>query len=231
MTSNPPIFCAIDTNDKDHALSLCDQIAGTNIGIKLGLEFFNSLGPQAVKEIQDHYPNIPVFLDLKYHDIPNTVAGAIRSVTKVVKPAYLNVHAAGGRDMMIAAKEACPADTKLIAVTMLTSLSEDNIKEVGYEPSIQDRVVQMAKLTQECGLNGVVCSSHEIDLIRNACGEEFSLMVPGIRPAGSDKGDQQRIMTPKEAMEKGATHLVIGRPITKADNPAEAAQDILNSLS
>jgi len=231
MHTNTPIFCAIDKADKNAALKLCEQIAPLGIGIKLGLEFFNAFGTQAVKEIQDQFPNVPIFLDLKYHDIPNTVAGAIRAVTQHVKPAYLNVHAAGGREMMMAAKAACPDNMKLIAVTILTSLDENAINEVGYKEGLSDRVIQMAKLTKECGLDGVVCSSHEIEKIRNNCGEDFALMVPGIRPAGSAQGDQKRIMTPRDAMDKGATHLVIGRPITQAESPATAAKDILESLS
>lgn len=227
---NTPIFCAIDKASKQDALNICKAIAPLGIGIKLGLEFFNALGAQTVKEIQEAFPTVPIFLDLKYHDIPNTVAGAIRAVTQHVQPAYLNIHAAGGREMMMAAKAACPKETKLLAVTMLTSLDETAISEVGYVDGLSDRVVQMAKLTKECGLDGVVCSSHEIELIRDACGDDFILMVPGIRPIGSNAGDQKRIMTPREAMDKGATHLVIGRPITQAVNPAQAAQDILKDL-
>ncbi len=230
-TSSIPIFCAIDKANKKDALVLCETIASLGIGIKLGLEFFNALGVQAVEEIQDQFPNIPIFLDLKYHDIPNTVASAIRAVTQHIQPAYLNVHAAGGREMMMAAKAACPKNTRLLAVTMLTSLDETAIGEVGYKEGLSNRVIQMAKLTQECGLDGVVCSSHEIELLRQECGKDFTLMVPGIRPVGSHKGDQKRTMTPREALDKGATHLVIGRPITQVANPAQAAQDILNSLS
>jgi len=224
-----PIFCAIDKPDLQTALDLCAQLPD-GIGIKLGLEFFNALGIHGLKEIEKQFPNIPIFLDLKYHDIPNTVAGAIRAVTKEFTPAYMNVHAAGGLEMMRAAKEACPEGTRLLAVTILTSLNEEAIAQVGYKEGVKDRVLQMAKLTQEAGLDGIVCSSHEIELIRENCGEDFALMVPGIRPAGADKGDQKRIMTPKEAMDKGATHLVIGRPISQNDNPNQSAKDILNSL-
>ena len=229
--TNTPIFCAIDKASKEDALKLCETIAPLGIGIKLGLEFFNSLGAQTVKEIQDQFPTVPVFLDLKYHDIPNTVAGAIRAVTQHVKPAYMNVHVAGGREMMTQAKAACPTGTKLLAVTILTSLDETAINEVGYKENLSDRVIQMAKLTKECGLDGVVCSSHEIEKIRAECGDDFILMVPGIRPTGSNIGDQKRIMTPAEAIDKGANHLVIGRPITQADKPANAAKDIIDSLS
>lgn len=228
--TKPIIYCAIDKPDLDAALKLCAEITGEGLGIKLGLEFFNALGLHGLKNIQNAYPDMPIFLDLKYHDIPNTVASAIRAVTKGFTPAYLNVHAAGGKEMMKAAKAACPSETKLLAVTILTSLDETAITEVGYKENVRERVVQMAKLTQESGLDGVVCSSHEIEAIREVCGKDFVLMVPGIRPAGSDIGDQARIMTPKEAMDKGATHLVIGRPISQADDPAKAAKEIMASL-
>lgn len=231
MTNNiSPVFCAIDKPDMAGALRLCEAITKAGVNIKLGLEFFNALGLQGVKEIQDKFPTLPIFLDLKYHDIPNTVAGAIRAVTFEFKPAYLNVHASGGLEMMKAAKAACPAETKLLAVTLLTSLDEEAINEIGYQDNVRERVIQLAKLTQEAGLDGVVCSSHEIEAIREACGNDFILMVPGIRPAGSDAGDQKRIMTPSDAMDKGATHLVIGRPITQADDPQIAATQILESL-
>ncbi len=224
------IFCAIDKPDLDSALTLCEQITQAGISIKLGLEFFNALGPQGIKTIQDKYPDLPIFVDLKYHDIPNTVAGAIRSLTAAIKPAYLNIHASGGLEMMKAAKAACPPETKLLAVTLLTSLDEQAIGEIGYHGSVRERVIGLAKLTQEAGLDGVVCSSHEIEAIREACGDDFILMVPGIRPAGSDTGDQKRVMTPKDALDKGATHLVIGRPISQSADPKQAALDILASV-
>lgn len=228
--NNTPIFCAIDKPDMGEAIRLCEAITKAGIGIKLGLEFFNALGIQGVKEIEKQFPDIPIFLDLKYHDIPNTVAGAVRAVTNNFKPAYLNVHASGGLEMMKAAKIACPPETKLLAVTLLTSLDEQAISEVGYQENVSERVIQLAKLAQQAGLDGIVCSSHEIEVIREACGPDFALMVPGIRPAGSDAGDQKRVMTPKEAMDKGATHLVIGRPITQADDPQQAAENILEDL-
>lgn len=227
----PKIFCSIDTPDIQRARDLIAMVLPGGCGIKLGLEFFNHGGPQAVYALMEESGHPPFFLDLKYHDIPNTVAAAIRSVTQHFKPAFLNVHAAGGLDMMKAARDACPAETKLLAVTMLTSLDEQAIAQVGYQPSLAERVVQMAQLTKEAGLDGVVCSAHEIKAIRAACGDEFVLMVPGIRPAGSDAGDQKRMMTPKDAIVAGATHLVIGRPITQADHPAQAAQDILASIA
>jgi len=231
MTHNlPPVFCAIDTPDFERAKNLIAQIAPSGCGVKLGMEFFNSFGPDGVKRIIDECDNPPIFLDFKYYDIPNTVAGAVRAASKL-GVAYLNVHASGGLDMMKAAKEACAPETKLIAVTILTSFDEESMKAAGYQAGVKDRVIQLAQLTQKAGLDGVVCSSHEIEALRATCGTDFALMVPGIRPAGSDANDQKRIMTPQEAMKKGATHLVIGRPITGADDPAKAALDIMKSLS
>lgn len=229
MTSLPKIYCAVDTPDLDKAKEIIEKISLAGVGVKLGLEFFNANGPQGVKDILESCGNPPIFLDLKYHDIPNTVAGAVHAASQL-GVTYLNVHASGGLDMMKAAKEACASGTKLIAVTLLTSIDQDEADRIGYQGSVSERVVALAKLTQEAGLDGVVCSSHEIEAIRATCGPDFALMVPGIRPAGSAANDQKRIMTPKEAMDKGATHLVIGRPITKADNPAKTAQDIMESL-
>ncbi|HPD82286.1 MAG TPA: orotidine-5'-phosphate decarboxylase [Alphaproteobacteria bacterium] len=226
----PPIFCAIDKPDPDAAIKLCEEIAPLGIGIKLGLEFFNALGLAGLKEIEKKFPDVPIFVDLKYHDIPNTVAGAVRAVTKDFKPAYLNVHASGGLEMMRAARDACPPETKLLAVTLLTSLDENAIHEIGYKDHLSERVIQLAKLTEKAGLDGVVCSSHEIHDIRLNCGNEFVLMVPGIRPGGSDTADQKRVMSPRDAMDVGATHLVIGRPITQAASPRKAAEEILGTL-
>jgi len=225
------IFCAIDTPDLARAENLVTSLTGLNIGIKIGMEFFNALGPQGVKLIGNACTDLPVFIDLKYHDIPNTVQGAVRAICDQVNPAYLNVHAAGGAEMMRAAKQVCATGTKLLAVTVLTSMDDDNLESVGQATPAADQVKRLAVLTQEAGLDGVVCSAHEIKMLRETCGPEFTLMVPGIRPAGAETGDQKRVMTPKNALEAGATHLVIGRPITQADDPAKAAQDILESLN
>ena len=230
MTINTKIFCAIDTADIEHACELSARIAPVTGGIKLGLEFFNAYGPAGIEKVLTAAPDAQLFIDLKFHDIPNTVAGAVRSICSNFSPAHLNVHAAGGRAMMEAAKAACGSNTKLLAVTLLTSLDDVAIEEIGYEAGLSARVEQMSKLTQDSGLDGVVCSAHEIATLRAACGDDFALMVPGIRPAGADQGDQKRVMTPKEALSAGATHLVIGRPITKAADPAQAAQKILESL-
>lgn len=229
-TISPKIFCAIDTNDLDQACALSKQIAPITGGIKLGLEFFNNFGPQGIERVLKAAPDAQLFIDLKFHDIPNTVAGAVRGICNNFAPAYLNVHASGGRAMMMAAKEACGAQTKLLAVTILTSLDDEAIKAAGYQAGISQRVEQMAALTKDAGLDGVVCSAHEIKRLREMCGADFALMVPGIRPKGSAQGDQKRVMTPKDALNAGATHLVIGRPITQADDPQMAAADILKDL-
>lgn len=235
MTKTPLIYTAIDTGDLERACTLSSALAPYT-GIKLGLEFFNAFGPQGIEKVLSAAPDAQLFIDLKFHDIPNTVAGAVRSICTHFTPAYLNVHASGGRAMMEAAAEACQktsnGKTRLLAVTILTALSEQDLIEIGYkEDGAQERVKAMALLTQSSGLDGVVCSSHEIGALRAACGTDFALMVPGIRPAGSEAGDQKRIMTPEKALQEGATHLVIGRPITQADDPAKAAQDILSTLS
>lgn len=230
MTTSPKIFCAIDTADLDHACALARDIAPVIGGIKLGLEFFNNFGPAGIERVLSEAPDAQLFIDLKYHDIPNTVAGAVRGICAQFSPAYLNVHASGGRAMMEAAREACGKDTKLLAVTLLTSLDSAAIKEVGYEGELTAHVEQLARLTQEAGLDGVVCSAHEIAHLRNTLGQDFALMVPGIRPAGAQAGDQKRVMTPTEALSAGATHLVIGRPITGASDPAQAAADILRDI-
>lgn len=226
----PLVFCAIDTDDLDHACVLTREVAPVTGGIKLGLEFFNNFGHAGIEKITQAAGSAQIFLDLKFHDIPNTVAGAVKGICRNFSPAYVNVHASGGLEMMQAARDACGKKTRLLAVTMLTSLDEAAIARVGYQSGLAARVSQMALLAQEAKLNGVVCSAHEIKDLREKCGKDFILMVPGIRPEGSAQRDQKRVMTPKQAMQAGATHLVIGRPITGTDNPAKAAQDILESL-
>lgn len=230
MTNTPKIFCAIDTADLDYACDLSAQIAPVTGGIKLGLEFFNNFGPTGIERVLKAAPDAQLFIDLKFHDIPNTVAGAVKGICRNFAPAYLNVHAGGGRAMMEAAKAACGADTKLLAVTILTSLDSAAISEIGYDADVAAQVERMALLTKQSGLDGVVCSAHEITRLRQACGDDFALMVPGIRPEGSAQSDQKRVMTPKQALGAGATHLVIGRPITGADDPAAAAENILDSI-
>lgn len=224
------IFCALDTSDVDAATALAERLVGHVGGIKLGKEFFTANGPDGVRKVIAC--GMPLFLDLKFHDIPNTVAGAVRA-SLPLHPAILNVHASGGRAMMTAAAEAVATqpETLLIAVTILTSLSDEDIAEVGYTGGTAESVVRLAKLTQASGLGGVVCSPKEISPIRDACGADFKLVVPGIRPAWAASGDQKRIMTPVDAIRAGADYLVIGRPITGADDPIDAAKRIADELA
>lgn len=225
-----PVFVAIDTTDLEYARALAERLKPHIGGIKLGLEFFSAHGPQGVRTFSDL--DLPVFLDLKFHDIPNTVAGAVRAAANLGVD-ILNVHAAGGPAMLKAAAEAARAvnpKTKVIAVTVLTSLADADLDLVGQRGPAADQVMRLASLTRECGLHGVVCSAHEIKALRTKLGEDFLLVVPGIRPKDADRGDQQRVMGPKEALDAGASLLVIGRPITAAPDPVEAARSIAASL-
>jgi orotidine-5'-phosphate decarboxylase len=225
-----PVFVALDTTDLDQARQLAASVRSSVGGLKVGLEFFNAHGPAGVQPFVDS--GLPVFLDLKYHDIPNTVAGAVRAAAKL-GVSILNVHAQGGSAMMRAALEAAKSvspSTKLIAVTMLTSLGDEDLPSLGLQPPVGDQVLRLAGLAQQCGLDGVVCSAHEIVRLRKELGPDFLLVVPGIRPAGSALGDQRRVMGPAEARDAGANILVIGRPITGASDPAGAARDIAQSL-
>ena len=229
MNTNP-VFVALDTTDSDYARQLAERVRPSVGGLKLGLEFFNAHGPDGVRPFLEM--GLPVFLDLKYHDIPNTVAGACRAAA-ALGVSILNVHAQGGAAMMRAALEAVKSvspSTRLIAVTMLTSLSDEDLPSVGLTPPVGDQVLRLASLTQQCGLDGVVCSAHEIATLRRELGPDFQLIVPGIRPEGSATGDQRRVMGPAQARDAGASVLVIGRPITAATDPAHAAREIAQSL-
>lgn len=227
-----PIFCALDTIDEARATSLARGLRGSVGGVKLGMEFFYARGPQGYHAVAE--AGLPVFLDLKLHDIPNTVAGGIRAVLPL-RPAIVNVHAAGGLAMMRAAAEAAQEAGRerplVIAVTVLTSLDETDLAATGVTGAPADHVLRLAHLAARAGLDGVVCSAHEIEGLRRELGPDFKLIVPGIRPAGSDIGDQKRIMTPAEALARGADVLVIGRPITGAADPREAAEAISASLA
>jgi orotidine-5'-phosphate decarboxylase len=226
-----PVFVAIDTADPAKARALAIA-AGPHVGgIKLGLEFFCRMGPEGVRQVAG---SRPLFLDLKLHDIPNTVAGGIRSVANL-EPYLVTVHAAGGKAMMRAAADAAAEAggrrIRLLGVTVLTSLDESDLQAVGQQGPAAAQAQRLAALAQESGLDGVVCSPHEVTLLRRQCGPDFILVVPGIRPVGVAKGDQKRVMSPGEAMLAGATHIVIGRPITAAANPERAARDIAESLA
>ena len=230
----PNVFAAIDTPDLEAAKRLAATLQDAGCGIKLGLEFFSAHGGAGVAAVMAAASGAPLFLDLKFHDIPNTVAGAIRAVVPL-RPAIVNVHAAGGPAMMRAAVAAASeaaathgvARPRVLAVTVLTSMDDADLSAVGQTPPAESQVVRLAQLSQSCGMDGVVCSAREIGPIRAACGGEFALVVPGIRPAGSAQGDQKRVMTPADAMAAGATSLVVGRPITTADDPLAAARAIV----
>jgi orotidine-5'-phosphate decarboxylase len=225
MTKNP-ILCAIDSTDVAKAKALGGQLAGSVGALKLGLEFFVANGAAGVREVAAG--GLPIFLDLKFHDIPNTVAGAVRSAAGM-DVFMLTIHAAGGKAMMQAAMEAASAHKKkplVVAVTILTSMDQNDVHSIGVQSSVADQVKRLADLAQQSGVDGVVCSPQEIEILRAHCGKNFKLVVPGIRPAGSDAGDQKRIMTPPEALALGADYLVIGTPITGAANPKKAAKVI-----
>lgn len=238
--SLPLVFCALDTREADHAAALAAAMDRADCGVKVGLELFNACGPRRIQEICEAYPDLELFLDLKFHDIPNTVAGAVRAIA-MIKPAYINVHATGGAEMMRAAKEAAMDEAdkvgiqppRVLGVTLLTSLRESDMDVIGFKGSVSEQVAHLARLAQEAGLDGVVCSAHEIETVRRTCGEDFILMVPGIRPAGEklEGDDQRRVMTPAQAIQAGATHLVIGRPITRADDPEAAAAGIMREIA
>lgn len=231
------IYCAIDTPDVARASELARQVSSAGCGVKLGLEFFSNNGPAGVAAISKACPYAKIFLDMKYHDIPNTVAGALRGAARL-GVAYVNCHAAGGMEMMKMGLDALADESsklglpapQFLAVTVLTSIDATALTSVGQIGTPPEQVVRLATLTKDSGLAGIVCSGQEIQLVRGALGKDFVLMVPGIRPAGADVGDQKRVMTPREALDAGATHLVIGRPITGAKDPAQAAADILATL-
>ena len=229
MTSK--IIVALDYEKESDALALVDQIDPNLCRLKVGKEMFTTLGMNFVKQL--HQRNFDVFLDLKYHDIPNTVARAVRSAADL-GVWMVDLHASGGLRMMEEAKRILEPYGKdaplLIAVTVLTSMEDLDLLQIGINASPMEQVLRLAHLTQRAGLDGVVCSPQEVEILRNACGEEFKLVTPGIRPIGADFGDQRRVMTPTAAIRAGSDYLVIGRPITKADNPAEVLRFINASI-
>lgn len=221
-----PLFVAIDTPEGDRAAALANRLKGHVGGIKLGLEYFCANGPEAVRSVAE--AGIPVFLDLKLHDIPNTVAGAMRSLAPI-RPAIVTVHAGGGKAMLEAARQAAPQGTRVVAVTILTSMDEGDLRSVGMMGSPADQVRRLASLARSAGLDGIVCSGAEVGAVHADWPEGF-FVVPGIRPAGSDVGDQKRVVTPAAALADGASVLVVGRPITQADDPVAAADALTESL-
>ena len=221
-----PVFVAIDTPGLQRATELAQTLHGYVGGVKLGLEFFCANGPEGVARIAEI--GIPLFLDLKLHDIPNTVAGAMRSLAPLL-PAVVTVHAAGGRAMLEAAKAAAGQNTKVVAVTVLTSLDQSDLQSIGVDDAPHDQVQRLAALARDSGLDGIVCSGAEVKAAHSGWTDGF-FVVPGVRPEGSAVGDQKRVVTPGAAVADGASILVIGRPITEAADPAAAAREIAASL-
>jgi orotidine-5'-phosphate decarboxylase len=221
-----PIFVAIDTPDLARAVALAEKVKAHVGGLKLGLEFFSAHGHQGVRELGQI--GLPIFLDLKLHDIPNTVASAIQALHGLA-PAILTVHAAGGRAMMEDAKAAAPETTKVVGVTVLTSLDANDLGSIGVGGGEHAQVERLTALANEAGLDGVVCSGFEVAAARKMWRDGF-FVVPGVRPAGGAVGDQKRVMTPRQALDNGASILVIGRPITKAEDPDAAARAIAATL-
>lgn len=224
MTS--PIFIAIDTPDLDRARRIAEAVKSHAGGLKLGLEFFCHNGRAGVLELSEL--GLPIFLDLKLHDIPNTVAKAIQALSPIA-PEVLTVHAAGGRAMMEEAKATAPAGTRVVAVTMLTSLDEADLASTGIGGSAGDQVERLATLARQAGLDGIVCSGNEVAAVRDHWKDGY-FVVPGIRPDKAQIGDQKRVMTPRAALDAGASMLVIGRPVTQADDPGAALRAISATL-
>ncbi|MFP1921646.1 orotidine-5'-phosphate decarboxylase [Lonsdalea quercina] len=226
-----PIIVALDYASQRDAYEFVDRIDPQRCRLKVGKEMFTLFGPQLVNDLQQR--GFEVFLDLKFHDIPNTTARAVAAAAEL-GVWMVNVHASGGARMMQAAKEALlpyGADAPLlIAVTVLTSMDEDDLRGLGITLSPAEQAERLAVLTQQCGLDGVVCSAHEAERLKQRCGTAFQLVTPGIRPAGSAAGDQRRIMTPEQAKLAGVDYMVIGRPITQSADPAQTLNAILATL-
>src|SRR5258705_13871594 len=230
MRNSNPVYVALDTPSLAQPSALAASLKPYVAGIKIGLEFVSANGPDGVRAMVA--TGVPVFLDVKLHDIPNTVAGAMKALAPL-GAAIINVHASGGGAMMRAAVEAASSvrpKPMLLAVTVLTSLDAADLAAMGVSGTPLEQVVRLARLTKESGIDGVVCSPQEIAAVRAACGPDFVIVTPGVRPAGGALDDQRRVMTPKRALEAGADFLVIGRPITGAADPAEAAKSILAEL-
>jgi len=232
MSNANTIFCAIDTPDVARAQKLAEHLQGHVYGFKIGLEFFMANGEAGYHAVAK--AGVPVFLDVKLHDIPNTVAGAVTSLLPL-KPAFMTIHSSGGTAMMRAAADAAAKAgahrPKLLGVTVLTSLDGSDLAAVGQDVDTGRQVLRLAQLAKDSGLDGVICSPEEVKNLRAALGPDFILMVPGIRPSWTVAGDQKRVMTPRQAVEAGATYLVIGRPITGAENPTDAAKRIAEELA
>lgn len=220
------VFVAIDTPDLDRAKAIAKQVKPLAGGVKLGLEFFCANGPDGIHDVASI--GLPLFLDLKLHDIPNTVAKAMQAL-RPLDPAIVTVHATGGRAMLEEAKAAAPEKTKVVAVTVLTSLDGEDLQSIGVNSGPHDQVERLAELARISGLDGIVCSGEEVKAAKKSWPRGF-FVVPGVRPAGSGSADQKRIVTPRAALDSGASILVVGRPITQARDPAEALKAIAATL-
>lgn len=226
-----PVIVALDFPAAEPALALASQLTPELCRLKVGKELFTRCGPDLVEALQAR--GFDVFLDLKFHDIPNTVAGAVRAAAEL-GVWMVNVHAAGGRRMMEAAAlavQSCSQPPVLIAVTVLTSMSDEDLREMGYTESAAERVSRLATLTEDCGLDGVVCSALEAPVLRKQCGDSFKLVTPGIRMHGDDAGDQRRVLTPADALANGSDYLVIGRSVTGSADPLAALQRVHRELA
>jgi len=229
--TNNPIFCAIDTSDIDKAVALIDQISPHIGGLKLGLEFFTScglLGLEKIKKLE-----IPIFIDLKLYDIPNTVKQALSNILQF-EPSYTTLHLSGGSEMLtecINVKNKLNSKTKLIGVTMLTSFNDTLISEIGIEKSVNENVKQLTQLAVNCGMDGIVCSPLEISEVKNTHENRLQIISPGIRSKEHTSNDQKRTLSAKKALEAGADILVVGRPITNAKDPAKAAENIYSEIT
>ncbi|MEI9851721.1 MAG: orotidine-5'-phosphate decarboxylase [Sphingomonas sp.] len=221
-----PIYVALDTPDLERAKAIAQRVHAHVGGIKLGLEFFMANGRHGVHEMAEI--GLPIFLDLKFHDIPNTVAKAVQAL-RPLEPAILTVHAAGGRAMMEDAKAAAPSGTRVVAVTMLTSLDGSDLESIGLSSDPHEQVVRLTELAKSAGVDGIVCSGEEVKAARAAWKDGF-FVVPGVRPADGSPGDQKRVVTPRQALDRGASILVVGRPITQAQDPDQAARAIEATL-
>jgi orotidine-5'-phosphate decarboxylase len=229
VSGRNPIAVALDTADVNVATRWAAAVAPHVSTVKVGLELFTAEGPAAVEKVRAAAADVDVFLDLKLHDIPATVAGAARSV-RPLQPRYLTVHASGGPAMIAAAAEALP-DTYVTAVTVLTSLSADDLDTIGLAGPPEDAARRLAALAVDAGARALVCSPREVALVRDVVGPTVVLITPGVRPAGADHQDQARVATPQQALADGADLLVVGRPITGAPDPGRAAADLLSSLT
>ncbi|WP_372373960.1 orotidine-5'-phosphate decarboxylase [Vreelandella venusta] len=222
MSTDTPLIIALDYSSLDAALCMADQLDPKRCRVKVGKELFTRSGPAVLEAL--HGRGFEIFLDLKFHDIPNTVAGAVQAAADQ-GVWMVNVHASGGRKMMEAAAKRLDdhrLNTHLIAVTVLTSMQAEDLHEIGIAVTPEEHVLRLAALTQQSGLGGVVCSAQEAAQIKALCGNDFLKVTPGIRPSFAAANDQQRIMTPSDALNAGSTHLVIGRPVTQAAEPMMA---------